>query len=320
MKIRFILSALILATILLLPATTRAQHSIVYSQYLFNGLLINPAYAGSHVQFSGTLTYRNQWVNFPGAPETTTLGVHNSFRKGQVGVGLLVTSDRIGSYSNTGFFPSYAYAIKDGRGGVFSMGVQAGFNNFKADYGDLTLKTDHDNQGDDPTFSALMNEFKPNFGGGLFYYNKKMFAGFSVPTILTHASLFSGGLAQLKTPRFYYLHVGLKLPLDPRTKRVMLQPSLLVRAQEGTPLSMDYNLNVVFDELISIGSSFRSGDGAILLLNYKLSDKFYVGYSYDWTTSDIRRFSKGSHEIMINFRTRIQKLHGSIECPSVYSH
>src|SRR5690349_24079150 len=100
----------------------RAQHSIVYSQYLFNGLLINPAYAGSHVQFSATLTYRNQWVNFDGAPETTTLGIHNSFRKGRVGAGLLVTSDRIGSYSNTGMFASYAYAIKVPSGGVLSMG------------------------------------------------------------------------------------------------------------------------------------------------------------------------------------------------------
>jgi type IX secretion system PorP/SprF family membrane protein len=318
MQVRALAKVIVL--VMLLPIGVKAQHSIVYSQYLFNGLLINPAYAGSHVQFSGTLTYRNQWVNFPGAPETATLGVHNSFRHGKVGIGLLMTSDRIGSYSNTGFFPSYAYAIKDGRGGVFSMGLQAGFNNYKADYGDLTLKTDQTNQGDDPTFSVFMNEFKPNFGGGIFYYNKKIFAGFSVPTILTNASLFSGNLSQLITPRYYYLNAGLKLPLDPRTKRVILQPSLLVRAQEGTPLSMDFNVNVIFDQLISIGSSFRTGDGAILLLNYKLSEKFYVGYSYDWTTSDIRRFSKGSHEIMINFRTKIRKLHGNIECPHVYSH
>lgn len=303
------------AMICLLPLHLQAQHNIVYSQYLFNGLLINPAYAGSHVQFSSTLTYRNQWVNFAGAPETTTFGAHNSFRKGRVGAGLLITGDRIGSYSNTGIFGSYAYAIKDLRGGVFSMGVQAGFNNYKADFGDLTLKA-----GQDPIFNVFMNEFKPNFGGGLFYYNKKLFAGFSVPTILTHAKLFNGNLEQLKTPRFYYLNVGLKLPLDPRTKRVIIQPSFLIRAQEGTPLSADYNMNVIFDQLISIGASYRSGDGAILLLNYKLSDKFYVGYSYDMTTSDIRSYSKGSHEIMINFRTRIQKLHGSIECPHVYSH
>jgi type IX secretion system PorP/SprF family membrane protein len=304
----------IIALITLLPLSLRGQQSIVYSQYLFNGLLINPAYAGSHVQFSATLTYRNQWVNFPGAPETTTLGVQNSFRKGRVGAGLLVTTDRIGSYSNTGLFGSYAYAIRTPVGGVLSMGIQAGFNQYKADFGELTLKA-----GQDPIFSVFMNELKPNFGGGVFYYNKKMFAGFSIPTILTHAELFSGNLEQLKTPRYYYLNAGVKLPLD-RAERVVFQPSFLIRAQEGAPLSADVNLNVVFDQLISIGTSYRSGDGAVLFLNYKLSEKIYVGYSYDWTTSDIRRFSRGSHEIMINFRTRIRRIHGNIECPSVYSH
>ena len=299
----------------LLPLHVRAQQNIVYSQYLFNGLLINPAYAGSHVQFSGTLTYRNQWVNFAGAPETTTLGIHNSFNKGKVGAGLLVTNDRIGSYRNTGLFGNYAYMIKDPTGGVFSMGVSAGFNNFSADFNELTLKS-----GQDPIFNVFMNEFKPNFGGGLFYYNKKLFAGFSVPTILTHAKLFSGNLEQLRTPRFYYLNVGLKLPLDPMTKKITLQPSFLVRAQDGTPLSVDFNMNVVFDELILLGTSYRSGDGAILFVNFKLSEKFYVGYSYDWTTSDIRKYSNGTHEVMLNYRTRIRKLHGNLECPNVYSH
>jgi type IX secretion system PorP/SprF family membrane protein len=201
-------------------------------------------------------------------------------------------------------------------GGVLSMGVQAGVNNFAADFGEIRLS-----DAGDPIFTVAMSEFRPNFGGGLFYYNKKIFAGFSVPSILTHDQLFqSRQLEQLKTPRYYYLNAGLKLPLDPRTKRVELQPSVMVRAQEGTPLSVDFNLNVVFDQLISIGTSYRSGDGAILLINYKLSEKIYVGYSYDWITSDIRRYSKGTHELMINFRTRIRRLHGNIECPHVYSH
>lgn len=294
----------------------RAQQSIVYSQYLFNGLLINPAYAGSHVQMSGTLTYRNQWVNFQGAPETTTFGAHTALMKGRVGVGLLATNDQIGSYRNTGLFLNYAYIIKDPvNNGVLSMGISAGANNYKADFEELTLKS-----GQDPIFNVFMNEFRPNFGGGIFYYNKKMFAGFSVPAILTHGSLFSGKLEQLKTPRFYYLNAGLKMPLDPRTQKVILHPSFLVRAQEGTPLSVDFTLNVVFDQIISVGSSYRSGDGAIIFVNYKLSEKFYVGYSYDYTTSDIRKFSNGSHEIMINYRTRIPMVHKNLDCPHVYSH
>ena len=306
---------LVLMTVALLPFCAKAQHNIVYSQYLFNGLLINPAYAGAHVQFSASMTYRNQWVNFAGAPVTGTLGAHTSLNKGKVGVGALVTVDRIGSYANTGLFGSYSYKIMDpARKGVFSMGVSAGFNNFNADFSDLNLRA-----GTDQVFSG-MSELKPNFGGGIFYYNDKMFGGFSVPTILTHAEIFSGPLDQLKIPRFYYLYGGVKLPLDPRTKKVILTPSILFRVQDGTPLSTDYNLSVAFEELISLGTSYRSGDGAISYINFKLSEKFYVGYSYDWTVSDIRMYSRGTHEIMLNYRTRLRNIHRSLDCPVFFSH
>jgi|SRR5690349_12829384 len=294
----------------------RAQHSIVYSQYLFNGLLINPAYAGSHVQFSASLTYRNQWVNFQGAPVTGTLGAHTSLLKGKIGVGMLATVDKIGSYTNTGLFGSYAYMIRDPiHKGVFSMGVSAGFNNYNADFSRLNLR-----DGTDLTFSGFMSELKPNFGGGLFYYNPKLFAGLSVPTILTHSELFNGPLEQLQIPRFYYLYGGIKIPLDPRTKKVILTPSLLFRVQDGTPLSTDFNLSVAFEELISLGTSYRSGDGAISYINFKLSEKFYVGYSYDWTVSDIRMYSQGTHEIMINYRTRLRNIHRDLDCPQFFSH
>ena len=150
-----------------------AQQNIVYSQYIYNGLLINPAYAGSHVQLSATLSYRNQWVNFEGAPQTAAFGVHTAVNKSKVGVGLLATSDKIGSYTNTGIFAAYAYRIQDRRGGVFSMGLQGGIHNFKADYTALKLKA-----GQDPKFNGTISELKPNFGGGIFYYNKKFFGDF----------------------------------------------------------------------------------------------------------------------------------------------
>lgn len=312
---RCFISFVVLLALAMSPCA-RAQHNIVYSQYLFNGLLINPAYAGSHVQFSASVTYRNQWINFAGAPVTGTLGAHTSLNNGKVGVGALATVDKIGSYSNTGLFGSYAYMIKDpARRGVFSMGISAGFNNYRADFSDLNLRVSQDQ-----SFSGFMNEFKPNFGGGLFYYNPRFFGGFSVPTILTHSQLFNGPLEQLHTPRFYYLYGGVKLALDPRTQKVILTPSLLFRVQDGTPLSIDYNLSVAFEELISLGTSYRSGDGAISYINFKLSEKFYVGYSYDWTVSDIRMHSRGSHELMINYRTRLRNIHRDADCPVFFSH
>ena len=196
-----------------------AQQSIVYSQYIYNGLLINPAYAGSHVQLSATLSYRSQWVNFEGAPQTATLGVHSSVNKSKVGLGLLATSDKIGSYTNTGIFGSYAYRIQDRKGGVFSMGLQGGLHNFRADYSSLNLKS-----GQDPLLSGVINELKPNFGGGIFYYSKRFFGGFSVPVILKHTKFFNNGLQQLALARYYYLYLGTVIPLD-RMEKVKLSPS-----------------------------------------------------------------------------------------------
>lgn len=292
----------------------RAQHSIVYSQYIFNGLLINPAYAGSHVQLSSTLSYRNQWINFQGAPITSTFGIHSTFKKERVGLGLVLTNDQIGSYRNTGLFGSYAYIIKRPGGGVFSLGVQGGFNNFKADFTELNLKADAD-----PIFNGFFNEFRPNFGGGVFYYNKKMFAGFSVPTILKHRNFFKGSFEQLALPRIFYLHAGTMIPLD-RMEKIKLNPSFLLRVQEGTPLSADFNVNVVFYDLISIGNSYRTGDAIVTFTSFKLSEKFHFVYSYDWTTSAIGSYSKGTHEFTINFRTRLRRIHKDLDCPYYFSH
>lgn len=296
--------------------SVKAQQSIVYSQYIFNGLLINPAYAGSHVQMSAALTYRNQWINFDGAPQTMTFGAHTSLRTNKIGVGLLATHDRIGSYSNTGLFGSYAYMIKNPMGGVLSLGVQAGFNNFQADFLDLSIRPQNQN---DPTFSSFINQFKPNFGGGAFYYNKTFFAGFAVPTILTYSKSFSETLQQLSQPRYYYLHGGALLPLN-RDGTVKFNPSVLIRAQDGTPLSADLNFNFVFYDQVSVGTSYRMGDAIMTFVNFKLSEKFHFGYSYDWTTSDIRRYSKGTHEVMLNYRVRIRGIHKNLECPGYFHH
>lgn len=291
-----------------------AQQNIVYSQYMFNGLLINPAYAGSHVQLSASLSYRNQWINFDGAPKTSVLGIHSSFKKEKLGLGLTVTSDKIGSYTNTGVFGSYAYRIKMLRGGVLSLGLQGGFSNFNANFTELKLRADAD-----PMFNGFFNEFRPNFGGGIFYYTKKMFAGFSVPTILKHTDFFKSSFDQLALPRVYYLNAGTTIPLD-RMEKVKLNPSFLLRVQDGTPLSADFNVNVVFYDLISIGNSYRTGDAVVGLLGFKLSEKFQFVYSYDWTTSAVGQYSKGTHEFMINYRTRLRRIHKDADCPYYFTH
>lgn len=299
---------------LLMPCTTQGQQYPVFSQYYFNELVINPAYAGAHVQLSMNATYRNQWVNFPGAPQTVSFTGHSSFINGKVGVGLLINNDRIGSYDNQNIYGYYAYKIKTAKG-TLSMGLQAGFNLLQADYSQLDLVDPSD-----PSFAPL-NSFKPNFGAGLYYNEKNWFVGFSVPFILNNgmARNVEAAVDGIREARYYFLRGGAIFPINAQ-ESVKFNPSILLRSQEGQPLSLDVNAGFVFYDAMSVGVSVRSGDALITFVDFKLSEKFHFAYSYDWTTSGLNNFSNGSHEFLLNYRAKVNKGHRSIPCPTYYHY
>jgi type IX secretion system PorP/SprF family membrane protein len=306
---------LIFSLLLVLFTAGYAQQYPVFTQYYFNELVINPAYAGSHVQLSATAMYRNQWVNFPGAPKTINFSTHTSLMKNKIGVGLMVNHDEIGSYKNDHIYASYAYKIHL-QDATLSMGLQAGINLLGADFSNLDL-----NKPEDESFYNIVNKVKPNFGAGVFFTKKNYFLGFSVPFIMNNKVATSAErfLAEIKEARYYFLRGGIVLPLD-RMEKVKINPSLLVRAQEGQPLSFDVNTSVIFYDVFSIGTSYRLGDSFITFIDLKLSEKIHFGYSYDLTSSDINGFSNGSHEFMINFRSIIRGVHQNPECPQYYNY
>jgi type IX secretion system PorP/SprF family membrane protein len=312
MKLKIFLSMAVMVVSFSWPAYS--QQYPVFSQYYFNELVINPAFAGSHVQLSLNTTYRNQWVNFPGAPQTFSFSGHTSMVNGRVGLGLLVNNDKIGSYTNQNIYGFYSYKIRMAMG-TLSMGLQAGINLLHADFSSLDLANP-----DDPSFVASSG-FKPNFGAGLYYNQKNFFVGFSVPFIMNNAisNDLENAVDQIKEARYYFLRGGTIFPIT-RDEVVKFNPSVLIRAQEGQPLSMDLNAGFVFYDAMSVGLSWRSGDALISFVDFKLSEKFHFAYSYDWTSSGIRKYSNGSHEFMINYRAKIAKSHKSIPCPTYYHY
>jgi type IX secretion system PorP/SprF family membrane protein len=305
--------AILLVLCFTLPGV--AQQYPVFTQYYFNELVINPAYAGAHVQFSATAMYRNQWVNFPGAPKTFNFTSHTSLLKNKIGVGLMVNHDEIGSYKNDHIYGSYSYKLHM-KSATLAMGLQAGFNLLGADFTKLDLQNP-----DDASFYQIANQIKPNFGAGAMFTMKNFFAGFSVPFILNNAVANSveGLLGEIREARYYFLRGGTILPLN-RTNNVKINPSVLIRAQEGQPLSFDINNAFIFYDVFSIGTSYRLGDSFITFIDLKLSEKIHFGYSYDWTQSDINRFGRGTHEFMLNFRSIIRPIHGNPECPQYYHY
>jgi len=306
---------LLLVLALLADRPLMAQQYPVFTQYYFNELIINPAYAGNHVQFSATAMYRNQWVNLPGAPRTYSISGHTSLVKGKVGVGLLVNHDEIGSYSNDHVYGMYSYMLRFPNA-TLSMGLQAGVNIVGADFSNLDLQNP-----DDASFAAFKG-LKPNFGAGIYFNKKNYFVGFSVPFIINSdvaKSSFEGILNNIVQRRYYFIHTGAIFDLT-RDKKIKINPSILVRSQEGQPLSADLNNAFIFYDAFSIGVSYRSGDAFITFISLKLSEKFYFSYSYDLTTSALNKFANGSHEFVLNYRAKITSVHKNLQCPDYYHY
>jgi type IX secretion system PorP/SprF family membrane protein len=311
MRIIFTLTLLAGAMVL------HAQQRPIQSLYMFDPLVINPAYAGTHVQLSATAIYRNQWVNFDGAPKTLTSSIHSGFRKARVGLGVLFGKDEIGVHTDNSLYFMYAYKIpltNRKNPAVLSMGLQGGFNTLKSDY----LKT---NPRDGSEIGAL-TKFNPNFGAGIFFRSKDLYAGFSVPYIVNNRTIdiIDEQFAELITPsgrqqRYYYAIAGTTRKI---AEQVKIAPSTMIRIQENAPLSFDFNTMLILYDIVSLGGSYRLGDSFIGLFELKINENFHVGYAYDITTSDIRLYSNGSHEIMVNYRIKIPKLHKGLECPSYW--
>lgn len=312
-KHRMLVANIVLLTLGCISA--RGQQYPVFTQYYFNELVINPAYAGNHIQFSSTALYRNQWVNFPGAPKTFSFTAHTALLRNKIGVGLMVNHDEIGSYKNEHIYGSYAYMLRFPES-TLAMGIQAGVNVVGANFSRLDLQNP-----DDASFVGF-SSLKPNFGAGIHYNKKNFFLGFSVPFIINSA-LTSGNFEsivnEIRQKRMYFLRGGTILPLA-RSKNVQFNPSALIRQQEGQPISVDLNMAFIFYEVFSVGTSLRSGDSIITFIDLKLSERFHFAYSYDWTTSTLDRFSNGSHEFMLNYRARIRGIHHNVECPSYYNY
>lgn len=284
---------------LTLMSKVEAQQRPVFSQYMFNTLAINPAYAGSQDQLRASAVLRNQWVNLEGAPQTQTLSAHTSLPRKNIGLGMMLYRESIGVHSDLGLYLSYAYQIKFKRKRRLAMGLQMGFNNLLSDFNELNSYDVND-----PVIGYFKN-FNPNFGTGVYYSTPRFYAGVSVPYLINNKLISSkegmlgkeGGEA-----RYYFINSGYVFDAAPKVK---IKPSVLVRFQEGAPLGADLNINFFLHDLINVGASWRTGDAVVFLTELYLNDNLSFGYSYDMITSSLHKYTRGSHELMLNYRIQL---------------
>ncbi|MES2139572.1 MAG: type IX secretion system membrane protein PorP/SprF [Bacteroidota bacterium] len=273
-----------------------AQQDVMVSQYMFNGLFLNPAYAGSHKYFSSTLLHRSQWVGFEGAPKTTLLAIDGPLYNQKMGIGLLLSHDKIGVTSQTDIYANYSYMLKLGDGKL-SFGIKAGASNYQAKVEDLTVWDESDN-----SFSGVnKSAWLPKFGMGTFYFTQKFYIGFSVPSLIAYDPNRNFNLSMESSSyirKHYYLTSGYVFKVN---ERVKLKPSLLLKYQPSAPLQADISFSAMYMDMVAMGIALRTNDAVTVMIEYQANMRFRVGYAYDITTSKLRNYSSGSHEIMIGF-------------------
>ncbi|MFH6981976.1 type IX secretion system membrane protein PorP/SprF [Marinoscillum sp. 108] len=287
-----------------------AQMRALTSTYPFNGLLINPAYAGSLNVFSVIAVHREQWINVEGAPVYQALTAHSSFNSNRIGVGLQATRDQVGITESVSVYGSYAYKIKMSFG-ILAMGLQGGFDSRASDFSKLSVFDE-----DDQLLSGTVNRFTPNFGTGLYFANPHMYVGFSVPYILENRTLVidesDAVAADSRESRYYYATGGVILPL---TESIKLSPSILLRGQEQNRFAYDITAMVIFDNIAYAGISYRNSNDITFIGQLILNENFRVGYAYDATTSEITTETSGSHEILVNYRIKLRNYKKDPQCP-----
>ncbi len=266
------------------------QQQAMYTQYMFNGLAINPAYAGSHQTISMSALARFQWVGIEGAPRTQTFSLHSPIPGKKASFGLLFSRDEIGVSSQNALALSAAYRI-DMRKGTLSLGLQGGLRSNEISYADLSIN--------DPKYQYNLSGTTPDVGAGIYFYNSRLYAGVSIPSLLKSDLVsIDGGSGSTSIPHFFFT-TGIVLELSPVIK---LKPSTLIKYVSGAPMEIDVNANLILDDKVWIGASYRSLDAISFLLDFQATTQLRVGYSYDYGLTDLARLSSGSHEIMLNYR------------------
>lgn len=303
---------LILSFTLMLCGTAKAQQDAMYSQYMFNTLAINPAYAGSRNVVSATALFRNQWTGIDGAPKTGTLSVDAPILDKKIGIGAQIFTDKLGITQTNGGTLSAAYRIRMEKGSL-SFGIQTVFSQYRANYTDVILSP---SGGYDPAFADNVSKFLFNVGTGVYYNSDRFYIGLSALDLMPNklTSYDSNGLNLGSEQALHlFLATGYVFPLAEDFK---LKPSVLVKGVKGAPIEADLNAALWIKDVISIGAQYRTNADIGAMIEIQAAPQIRIGYSYDHSTTALKNFNSGSHEIMLRYEFGFSK--GKILSPRYF--
>jgi type IX secretion system PorP/SprF family membrane protein len=271
----------------------------IYSQYLQNGLVINPAYAGTRGALSSFLSYRMQWMGTDGSPVIQSASLHTPLKNDKVALGILAQFMQFGYTKSTSVYADYAYHIKL-KTGKLSFGLKGGVDFSNTDYTGILL-----NDTGDPVFSADEKPYAlPNVGAGVYYFSEKLFAGLSVPKFLSYSKTSTGSVQAYHSFNEYdfIFSGGGLITFSPFFK---FKPSFLVNysLQDTKKLNqLDINGNFILADLIWIGGSYRTTEEVVVgILQLQLNNQLMLGFSYDYPVGNLNSFLGGSSEFIFRY-------------------
>jgi len=276
----------------------KAQQEPMYSQYMFNLLHINPAYAGNRADDNVTMLYRKQWVGIPGAPSTGSLAWDRRKVESNVGYGLQIYNDQLGVETTSGIQAFYSYRIPFKKS-FLSFGLSGGVLNYRAAFSTVLTTSDGD-----PLFQKDESAWLPTAGVGFLYATENWYVAFSVPALLETKLTTNNILVTTGANNHYFLAGGYIFTVSDVLK---MKPSILLKAVKGAPFEYDFNLNAWIQDIIGLGISYRTNDAFVGMFELQISPQFRLGYAYDYTISNLKPYSKGTHELMLRYEFNHRK-------------
>ncbi|MBV5348310.1 type IX secretion system membrane protein PorP/SprF [bacterium] len=283
---------------LLLSIASYGQQDAQYTQYMYNTISVNPAYAGSRQAMSIFALHRTQWVGIEGAPVTNSFSINTPINESKVGLGLSFVNDQIGPSDENNIAIDFSYTIPASEKYKMSFGIKASANLLNVDFTKL------DQYPGDPIFEEnIDNKFSPNIGVGFYLHSDKGYLGLSAPNLIEtehfDGSATSSSTSHIATEKInYYLIAGYVFDMSPSLK---FKPSLQTKYVQGAPLQVDLSANFMIEEKFVAGLAYRWSAAMSAMVGFQVSDSFFVGYAYDFDTTDLADYNSGSHEIFLRY-------------------
>ena len=284
-----------------------AQQDAQFTQYMYNTININPAYAGSRGALSIFALHRTQWVGLDGAPVTNLASVNTPLNQSNLGLGVTIINDKIGPTTENTISTDVSYTVPTSETFKLSFGIKATANFFNLDINRLNPAEA------DPSIRDFNNKFTPNIGAGVYLHSDKAYIGFSIPNFIESDRYDDNEVAIFKEKINYYLIAGYVFDMN---ESIKFKPALLTKIVEGAPIQVDLSGNFMFNDKFVLGVAYRWSAAVSAMVGFQVSEAMYIGYGYDHDTTRLKNYNSGSHEIFLRYE--IFKNNGKITTPRFF--